>query len=433
MKYCTSCGNKVEKDAVFCRYCGRKFGEKIAAPPRRERERGSEIERNRSSVSAGIERERTDDPKIRLSAPTLILKYADFLDDDALYEIALAKESGKLRSDENEIAEIYRTLAFRGHLDGAYKYAMTCLDNANGEIAYRWLKIAADAGHEKSALFLKNHKREETILNVKAKSSVGGGKTFDKNVGKIASGKDANGKDGGASTAEKSEGKDGQKDFSAFEKSYGKDGGNFADLVKEAMPSCLRITALRKQGKSVTQSCGSGFIVEGGYVVTNAHVVGENPECLQGNFEPSVDAADYGMYPLAILPEYDVAILKFSRADESKLSKRKQFKLRTSGVQFGEEVYTIGNPLGMGLSVSRGVISSPNRASDYPKEVSEVLQTDITVNHGNSGGAMLDSGNNVIGMITFKPGESEGGITMGVPAIYIKKIIEAVNAMEKQS
>ena len=95
-------------------------------------------------------------------------------------------------------------------------------------------------------------------------------------------------------------------------------------------------------------------------------------------------------------------------------------------MEYGEEVYTIGNPLGIGLSVSRGIVSCPSRNTRYPDAVKAVIQIDITANHGNSGGALLDQYNNVLGILTFIPGDSGGGITMCVPAKYIA---EALNRL----
>ena len=128
--------------------------------------------------------------------------------------------------------------------------------------------------------------------------------------------------------------------------------------------------------------------------------------------------------PLTILPEYDISVLKFTNYKPTK-----SFKLRTSGVKFGESVYTIGNPLGVGLSVSKGIVSNPNRkntfaSGEYHSKLETVIQTDIVSNHGNSGGAIFDMNNNVIAMLTFEPSKSEGGMSMCVPAAYVEKIVK---------
>lgn len=406
MKYCSYCGSKTDDDSAFCPYCGKKL--------------------DGGAVGTVAGNDNDDLPKINLSAPSLILKYADFMNDNALYEIALAKERGLLGKEEGEVEEIYRTLAFRGYPDGMYKYAKICLENSpeDRDIALRWFKLASDAGHEKSKNFLKTMKDEirnpsmPDIINDSARDKFAmdeNGKTHDavsENNGNVST-------DIGV-FSDKNE---------KMSVPSGKDG--FPELVKEALPSCLKVTAIKYNGKQKVRSSGSGFIVASGYVVTNAHVTGDNPLCVQADFEPSVDSRSYGLCPIAILPDYDVAVLSFSEAESRLLSKRKRFELRTDGIAFGEEVYTIGNPLGIGLSVSRGVVSSPSRESNYPKKVSKVIQTDITVNHGNSGGAMLDKNNKVIGMITFAPGDSEGGITMGVPASAINQILKAINEQEK--
>ena len=100
--------------------------------------------------------------------------------------------------------------------------------------------------------------------------------------------------------------------------------------------------------------------------------------------------------------------------------------LNTNPVSYGQEVFTVGNPLGIGLSVSKGIVSSPDRSSNYPKRVHSVIQTDITLNHGNSGGALFDANNQVVGVATFVPSRSEGGIGMCIPASHVKNIINKI-------
>ena len=183
------------------------------------------------------------------------------------------------------------------------------------------------------------------------------------------------------------------------------------------------VRSSHRKGRHSIVSTGAGFIVDGGYVITNSHVAGNNPYWITAEFEQSVDEKTYNLIPLCVRPDLDIAVLKFSGFVAKKFAEQENLKFRLENLTYGEDVYTVGNPLGMGLSVSKGVISCPNRESDYPSGVSEVIQTDITANHGNSGGALLDSNNNVLGMLTFVPGNSEGGITMCVPSKYIVQVL----------
>ncbi|MDE6666909.1 MAG: trypsin-like peptidase domain-containing protein [Clostridia bacterium] len=388
MKICVKCNKQSPDEDNFCRYCGEKL---------------TSVAAQNTEIEAG---------DTKNGGCSVFLKYSSFLDNAVLYRVALGKEQGLVSSAPGEVEEIYRVLAFRGYPDGMYKYAEICLNSNPPDrlTAHKWLKIAADAGHAASRIKLQTE-------------NWGGDAPQNLSVGASGTGYDYNSLKINTRDAERN------NDFVSENRNIQlpAEGGSFVERVKEVLPSILSINAVFKSGRNKMLSKGSGFLVQGGYVITNAHVVGESPECIEANFEPSIDKRTYNLMPLAILPELDIAVLCFTGNIGEALSSRKLLSLRTEGVTFGEEVYTVGNPLGIGLSVSKGVVSSPNRKTDYPKNVDFVIQTDMTVNHGNSGGALLDAANNVIGVITFYPGKSEGGIAMCVPAIYIKNVLERIN------
>lgn len=315
---------------------------------------------------------------------TLSLKYKDFLDNEALYRIGLCKLSGVgVEKSEAEAFQIFQTLAYRGHLDSMFKLAEVCehMDPPELEMAVVWLKIAADNGHKPSKIKLR------TLIGL-VKPEV-----YENTPIEIPRGDN-----------------------------------RFEDLVRQALPHVVLIRAIRKGRECQTISSGAGFIVQGGYVITNYHVVDKQGACIYANFEPGYDEKEYVLSLHAIFPEYDIAVLTFTGLFEKKISFDDHLHLRPGKADYGEEVYTIGNPLGYGFSVSKGVISCPDRKLEnpYPKAVDTVIQVDITANHGNSGGALLDQYNNVLGILTFIPGESGGGITMCVPAKYI---VEALNKL----
>ena len=161
--------------------------------------------------------------------------------------------------------------------------------------------------------------------------------------------------------------------------------------------------------------------------------MGKTPKSVTASFESSVDDKSYNLLPLVIAPELDVAILRFTGLADERISARENLRLRTEGVRYGEEVYTIGNPLGLRFSVSRGIVSTPLRESGHRKGIHEVIQTDITANHGNSGGALFDVSNNVLGMITYTPSDSEGGISMCVPSKYIVQVLNKLGESYKRN
>lgn len=384
MKICDNCGCESDGTARFCRACGAELSEAAKAP--------------RTEGAGAADKERQN------GVMSVFLKYASVLNDAQLYKVAVAKDSGLIQSTPEEVTEIYRVLAFRGHLDSMYRYAELCLSGGDKLTAYKWFKVAADAGHAPSKARIEG----ESFTDTKPTRTVITQMSEDADVGEVT--ETVNGE-------------------SALENPNARieipeSGGDFVDKVNDAMRGVVMITAVEDRGNMRAISRGSGFITDGDLVVTNAHVVGENPSCLQANFEPTVDNRTYNLMPLTVLPEYDIAVLKFTN-----LKPKRSFKLRTSGVKFGESVYTIGNPLGVGLSVSKGIVSNPNRKNtfsggDYHSKLETVIQTDIVSNHGNSGGAIFDTDNNVIAMLTFEPSKSEGGMSMCVPAEYIQRVIK---------
>lgn len=310
------------------------------------------------------------------------LKYKDFLDDDALYKFGMCKLSGiGMEKNENEAFQIFQALSYRGHLDAMFKLAEMYerMSPPKLEAAVVWLKVAADRGHEPSKIKLRS------VIDFV------GPELYENKPIEIP-----------------------------------RDVGGFENLVRQALPHVVLIRVVGKNRKREIVRCGAGFIVQSGYVITNAHVVGEKAECIYANFEPGYDNKEYVLHLVALFPEYDIAVLTFSGLFEKKISTSDHLHLRSGNVEYGEEVYTIGNPLGIGFSVSKGVVSCPDRRAHYPKAVDTVIQVDITANHGNSGGALLDQYNNVLGILTFIPEESGGGITMCVPTKYI---VEALNRL----
>ena len=319
-----------------------------------------------------------------LQQQSIFIKGADLIDNQALYHAGICKLNGVgMAKDENEAFEIFQILAFRGHLDGIYKLAEMYLNQTppNTEVATNWLRIAAESGHNPSIIRLK-------MLGAAPRSF------------KVPK-------------AERTDGPSG-------------DGDSFEDRVQEVLSSIISINSVCKMGGQLVSSHGSGFIIDGGFVITNAHVIGEKSQSIAARFDPSIDTAEYQLVPVKINQKYDIAVLKFKGYSNERISEQSHLELRCEGIKLGEEVYTVGNPLVLGLSLSKGVVSAPEREYKY-KGIHKVIQTDITINHGNSGGALLDKNNNVLGVMTFVPGSSEGGIGMAVPSVYIEKVLDTID------
>lgn len=358
MKRCTYCNEILRDEDRFCSYCGAKL------------EDGAKSNQAHSKTPS-----------------SLFIKYSGYIDSNALYKVAWAKEKGILKSEfPEEAEEIYKALSFRGHLDSIYHYACILLEKPHPDkhLARKWLRVSAERGHAPSIALLKTQDW--------------GGKEF---------------------SAEKAETTKYSMDKELESIKLPQGNESFASRVREVLPSVVMIDAISNSSGNKDASCGSGFVVEGGYVVTNAHVVGNNPDYVQARFEPTVDNKTHLLRPLLIEEDYDIAVLEFAHAEG-----KKGLKLSYEPLDYGQEVYTIGNPLGMGLSVSKGIVSCPEREAVYPPKVKSVIQTDITINHGNSGGALFDASGCVIGVATFVPSDSEGGIGMCIPSTYIKKMID---------
>ena len=168
-------------------------------------------------------------------------------------------------------------------------------------------------------------------------------------------------------------------------------------------------------------SVGSGFIVDSsGYIVTNHHVV--------GSADPEVYVTLYGGDTVKgetvwSNSELDLAIVKIQ------VSGLPYMKLADSkNITIGETVYAIGNPLGFEFqrTVTSGIVSGKNRSINLNGTYMEdLIQTDASINSGNSGGPLINKNGEVIGINTIKV-ESAEGIGFAIPANQIKPIIEKI-------
>lgn len=318
---------------------------------------------------------------IAMYKPSLFMKYADLMDDDSLYQAAICKLNGiSVPQNKEEAFEMFKILAFRGNTDSMFKLAEMMLesDPPETEAALKWLKIAADEGHKASQLKLK-------IINQ------------DNNINSDVPEKISDVPD------------------------------SLTLLVHDALPSIVSIEAGWKEKNENKISKGSGFLVEGGYVITNAHVIGDDPLYITANFEPGIDNITYNLIPLIAAPSYDIAVLRFTGLAEKRFALQSNLTLRVDEPEYGEDIYTIGNPLGIGISVTKGIISCPRRETGYPSAVDALIQTDMTINHGNSGGVLLDMNNKVLGITTCAPSVSVGGISLSVPSRFIVAVLNKLD------
>ncbi len=171
------------------------------------------------------------------------------------------------------------------------------------------------------------------------------------------------------------------------------------------------------------ESAGSGVLIdESGYVLTNVHVV-EGADEVWVNVNGQIYRAD----PLLGLRGSDVALLKI-RANAEERFQAARFAA-DDDLLLGETVLALGNPFGLGGSVSRGILSSKSRRPDGDRiealDVPDWLQTDASINPGNSGGPLINLRGEVIGINVAVLKQAQG-IGFAIP---IKRVSEAVSAL----
>ena len=166
-----------------------------------------------------------------------------------------------------------------------------------------------------------------------------------------------------------------------------------------------------------TNALGSGFIIDkDGLVVTNNHVIqGAEDIFVTVNGEKEYAAEIIGADPLS-----DIAVLKI-KSDE-------KFLPVTFGdsdsARVGDWVIAIGNPFGLGGTVTSGIISARNRSIGLTR-YEDYIQTDASINSGNSGGPLFDMNGDVIGINTAILGQSGSiGIGFSIPSNSAKKVID---------
>ena len=169
-----------------------------------------------------------------------------------------------------------------------------------------------------------------------------------------------------------------------------------------------------------TKSVGSGFLIHpAGYVVTNSHVVRAATEIV---VSLDIDGSER-QYPATVLaeePVNDLALLKI----EGGGSFPSVTLGRSDDLMIGEPVIAVGNPVGVGKTVTTGVLSGTGRSVRSPtgRSFQDFLQTDAAINPGNSGGPLLNIHGEIIGVNTAIIRGTEG-LGFAIPVDRVKDII----------
>ncbi len=207
----------------------------------------------------------------------------------------------------------------------------------------------------------------------------------------------------------------------------------FADLVEELSPAVVYISTSKNMGQFTSSenmepyqrklgkqslSMGAGFIITAdGVVVTNNHVIDKADNILV----TMIDGHEYEAKVIGIDRETDIAVLRI-KDPKGKLpyvSWGNSDKARV-----GDWVVAIGNPFGLGGSVSAGIISARNRDIESGT-YDDYIQTDAAINKGNSGGPLFDMSGRVIGVNTAIFSQTGGSVGVGfaIPADLAEKVV----------
>ena len=169
-----------------------------------------------------------------------------------------------------------------------------------------------------------------------------------------------------------------------------------------------------------TSSLGSGVIVSAnGYILTNHHVV-------EAADEVEIALLDGRKAKAKLIgsdPETDLAVLKTDLKDLPVITFG-----QSQQVKIGDVVLAVGNPFGVGQSVTMGIVSALSRSRVGINTFEDFIQTDAAINPGNSGGALTDTSGNLIGINTAIYSRSGGslGIGFAIPVHIAKQIMEQI-------
>ncbi|RKQ70921.1 serine protease Do [Litorimonas taeanensis] len=198
---------------------------------------------------------------------------------------------------------------------------------------------------------------------------------------------------------------------------------SIADLVERVSPSVVNIVVTTETGETTSEGQGSGFVISNkNEVVTNYHVI-------DGGTNIEIEFNDGRRYPARILgtdEETDLALLQIKTLEViPHVSFQAQNDLR-----IGDWVVAIGNPFGIGQSTSLGVISAIGRERVESGSYVDYIQTDATINRGNSGGPLFNLDGEVVGVNSaiYSPTGASVGIAFVIPHHTAEDVVSSLRA-----
>jgi serine protease Do len=226
----------------------------------------------------------------------------------------------------------------------------------------------------------------------------------------------------------------------------GQSAASIADVVERVLPSVVSISSTRvaknRMGPNVfddpffrhffgipngeqrerrEQGLGSGVVVGDGIVVTNNHVVEDADEIKVTAFGNK----DFTAELVGTDPKSDLAVLRIK--DAKKELKALAFA-DSARLRLGDVVLAIGNPFGVGQTVTMGIVSAKGRSDLGIVDYEDFIQTDAAINPGNSGGALVDMEGNLVGINTAILSRSGGNVGIGfaIPTNMARPIVDSL-------
>ncbi|MGB3457030.1 MAG: trypsin-like peptidase domain-containing protein [Litorimonas sp.] len=196
---------------------------------------------------------------------------------------------------------------------------------------------------------------------------------------------------------------------------------SIADLVERVSQSTVNIIVTTENGEMLSEGQGSGFVISPQReVVTNYHVI-EGGQTIEIEFN---DGRRYPARTLGTDEETDLALLTF---DTDEAVPYVAFHSGTPS-RIGDWVVAIGNPFGIGQSTSLGVISAIGRKRVDSGSFVDYIQTDATINRGNSGGPLFNLNGDVVGVNSaiYSPTGASVGIAFVIPHETAATVVDAI-------
>ncbi|MDZ7645126.1 MAG: trypsin-like peptidase domain-containing protein [Woeseiaceae bacterium] len=205
---------------------------------------------------------------------------------------------------------------------------------------------------------------------------------------------------------------------------------SYADAVDLSAPSVASIYTRRlvqtgqgngsDEGLRLNTSLGSAVVIdENGYLVTNYHVIAEAAEIRVQLADGRIADPQVVGYDI----ETDLALMKVELGVLPAIALG-----RSSELRIGDVVLAIGNPYGLTKTVTQGIVSATGRGTLRLATFENFIQTDAAINEGNSGGALINSAGELVGLNTAVLAQDAGteGISFAIPVDLVRGVVEAI-------